>query len=68
MTSPTLLITADPDKGGIISPALAEEARAMKGNLQVAHIDGTGHHIRFEGYDRYVAEVRAFLDARVGAG
>jgi N-formylmaleamate deformylase len=67
LSCPTLLITADPDKGGIITPALAEEACAMNGNLQVAHIAGTGHHIRFEDYERYVAEVRTFLDTFGGA-
>jgi N-formylmaleamate deformylase len=61
---PTLLITADPDKGGIITPALADEVCAMNGNLQVAHIAGTGHHIRFEDYDSYLAAVRAFLDEK----
>jgi N-formylmaleamate deformylase len=67
ISCPTLLITADPDKGGIITPALADEIRAMNGSFRVAHIAGTGHHIRFEGYDRYLAEVRVFLDARVAA-
>ena len=66
ISCPTLLITADPDKGGIITAALADEVRAMNGNLQVAHIAGTGHHIRFEDYDPYLAAVRAFLDEHVG--
>jgi pimeloyl-ACP methyl ester carboxylesterase len=65
ISCPTLLITADPDKGGIVTPELAEEACAMNSNLHVAHIPGVGHHIRFENYDPYRAAVMAFLNEHV---
>jgi N-formylmaleamate deformylase len=65
ISCPTLLITANPDKGGIVTPKLADKARAINSNLQVAHIAGVGHHIRFEDYDPYQAAVRAFLDELV---
>jgi N-formylmaleamate deformylase len=65
ISCPTLLITADPGKGGIVTQELAEEACAMNGNIHVAHIPGVGHHIRFEDYDPYRTAVIAFLDEHV---
>ena len=58
---PTLLITATPGKGGIVSPEVAQMATEMNEHITVAHIPGTGHHIRFENYADYVAAVRTFL-------
>ena len=61
ITCPTLLITADPDKGGIVTPALAAEAAEINPNISVVHIPGTGHHIRFANYDAYLDVFRTFL-------
>jgi N-formylmaleamate deformylase len=58
---PTLLITADPDKGGIVTPEVADMATRMNARITVAHIPGTGHHVRFEDYAAYRAAVEAFL-------
>jgi len=62
---PTLLITADPDLGGIVTPPVAAEARRLCPCLEVAHIDGAGHNIRREGFEAYMDAVTAFL-ARLG--
>jgi pimeloyl-ACP methyl ester carboxylesterase len=61
ISCPTLLITADPEKGAIITPEVMHKVTEMNSNISVAHIAGTGHHIRFENYDAYVDAVRAFL-------
>jgi N-formylmaleamate deformylase len=61
ITCPTLLITADPDKGGIVTPESAAEAVEINPNISVVHIPGTGHHIRFTDYDTYMDAVRTFL-------
>jgi pimeloyl-ACP methyl ester carboxylesterase len=58
---PTLLITATPEKGGIVTPKVAEMAREMNPLITVAHIPGTGHHVRFENYTAYRDAVVAFL-------
>lgn len=58
---PTLLITADVEKGAIISPAMAREAQALNSQIQVVHIPGAGHSIRREAYPAYLAAVRDFL-------
>ena len=58
---PTLLITADPEKGTIITPEVAHVVTEMNSNISEAHIPGPGHHIRFENYDTYVDAVKVFL-------
>ena len=61
LACPTLVVTADPDKGGIITPELAAKVSAMNSRFTIAHIPGTGHHIRFEDYPVYMEAVRSFL-------
>jgi pimeloyl-ACP methyl ester carboxylesterase len=61
ISCPTLLITAEPEKGGIVTPQVARMATEMNEHIRVAHIPGTGHHIRFENYDAYVGAVKTFL-------
>ncbi|MCD6284306.1 MAG: alpha/beta fold hydrolase [Anaerolineae bacterium] len=46
--SPTLLITADIDKGAIITTELAKAAEELNAMIKVAHIAGVGHSIRRE--------------------
>lgn len=58
---PTLLITADPDKGGIVTPEVAREAAQLNANITVVHIPGTGHHVRFANYAAYMDSIEAFL-------
>jgi N-formylmaleamate deformylase len=61
LTCPTLIITADPEKGGIVTPSIADRVRELNHHCTVAHIPGTGHHIHFEDYERYMKSVRTFL-------
>jgi N-formylmaleamate deformylase len=58
---PTLLITADPDAGAIVTPQLAREAAGMNVNIRVIHISGAGHSIRREQFGRYMQAVTEFL-------
>jgi N-formylmaleamate deformylase len=58
---PALLITADPELGGIITPRTAERIVELNPCIQVAHIAGVGHHIRFGQEQAYTQAVRAFL-------
>jgi pimeloyl-ACP methyl ester carboxylesterase len=58
---PTLLITATPEKGGIVTPEVAQMATEMNEHIIAAHISGTGHHVRFENYADYAAAVKSFL-------
>ena len=58
---PVLLITADPEKGAIVTPELADMAAEMNDKIRVVQIEGTGHNIRRENYGDYMAAVRDFL-------
>jgi pimeloyl-ACP methyl ester carboxylesterase len=60
---PTLLITADPAQGGIVSPELAAEICASSPRFHLAHFQGAGHHVRFAVHEEYMQVVRSFLAA-----
>lgn len=64
ITCPALLITADPDKGAIVTPETAAALQALLSHLRVAPIPGAGHSIRREQFARYIGVVRAFLGRR----
>jgi pimeloyl-ACP methyl ester carboxylesterase len=59
---PVLLVTADPERGGIITPEAASMVLEMNPHFRTAHIPGAGHHIRFENETLYLEAVRAFLE------
>jgi N-formylmaleamate deformylase len=66
ITCPTLLITADPDKGAIVSPEAAAALQALAPQTRVVHIAGAGHSIRREQFARYMEVVESFLaDTRI---
>jgi pimeloyl-ACP methyl ester carboxylesterase len=62
ISCPTLILTADPDKGGIVTPEVADEVCAANPNFRVAHIPGVGHHVRFGDQATYMRAVWAFLE------
>jgi N-formylmaleamate deformylase len=66
VSCPILLITADPERGGIVTPEIAAEAARLAPNLEVVRLGGAGHNVRREQFEGYLGAVRAFL-ARVGA-
>jgi N-formylmaleamate deformylase len=61
VTCPTLLITSDPERGGIVTPEAAEAARQLLPGLQVARLTGAGHNIRREQFEAFVTAVQTFL-------
>lgn len=58
---PALLIAGDPELGGLITPAVAQEFVGLAGSGQAAHLPGAGHAIHREQFEAFVAAVRAFL-------
>lgn len=58
---PTLLLTADPARGAIVTPEVAREATSLQPLVRVVRIPGAGHSIRREQFEPYVAAVRTFL-------
>jgi pimeloyl-ACP methyl ester carboxylesterase len=61
ITCPVLLITADQERGGIVTAENAAALQAVVPQAQVVHIPGAGHNIRREQFTRYMDVVRAFL-------
>jgi pimeloyl-ACP methyl ester carboxylesterase len=71
ITCPTLLITADLTSDetltgaapldSIVTPEVAAEAVRINPMLQVAHIEGAGHSIHRDQFDRFLDVVTSFL-------
>jgi pimeloyl-ACP methyl ester carboxylesterase len=58
---PALLITADPERGAIVTAENAASLKTIAPQTRVAHISGAGHNIRREQFSRYMVVVRDFL-------
>lgn len=58
---PVLLVYGEPERGGIVGPDIAAQARMINGLVEPVQVPGTGHAIRHEQLDDYVAVVREFL-------
>lgn len=63
LTCPTLIITTDPEQGGIVTASVADRVQKANTLCVVVHIPDVGHHIRFGKYDVYMSHVNAFLQA-----
>lgn len=61
ITAPTLLIHGENGRGGIVTPAIAEEARRLNPLLSAVEIPGAGHNIRRENFADFLTAVRSFL-------
>jgi N-formylmaleamate deformylase len=61
ITCPALLISADPDRGGMISAESAAVFQSYVPQLRVITIAGAGHCVRYEQLGRYMDVVRGFL-------
>ena len=61
ITCPILLITGDPSQGGIVTPAVAEEARRLARNLRVINVPEVGHNIHRDNYLPYRDAVTGYL-------
>jgi pimeloyl-ACP methyl ester carboxylesterase len=61
VTCPMLLISADPERGGIVTPEMAEEAQRQLPGLKVVRLRGAGHSVHREQFDAFLHAVRTFL-------
>jgi pimeloyl-ACP methyl ester carboxylesterase len=59
---PLLLVTADPERGAIVSPRTVEEAALVWKKGRAVHIAGAGHSIHREQFDAYLQALQTFLD------
>jgi N-formylmaleamate deformylase len=58
---PVLLVTSDPELGGIVTPEVAQEASRLLPSLRMVRLRGAGHNIRREQFEPFVRDVREFL-------
>ena len=65
---PVLLITADPERGAIVTEQHAAALQALVPYLRMAHIAGAGHNIRRDQFVRLMEVVRAFFSELVEQG
>jgi len=65
ITCPVLLITADPERGGIVTPDVAREAAGLWRTGRVVQIAEAGHNIRRDQYAPFRTAVVAFLRENV---
>jgi pimeloyl-ACP methyl ester carboxylesterase len=63
ITCPVLLVTAEVERGGIVSAAGAREALGLLRAGQNVHIPGAGHNIRRDNYPPFRDAVISFLRA-----
>ena len=58
---PTLLIYGESALGGIVTSAIADEAKRLNPLIKPVQIEGAGHNIRRENFDGFLVAIRAFL-------
>jgi N-formylmaleamate deformylase len=61
ITHPVLLITGNPELGGIVTPEVVAKVRELNPNVTIVTIPDVGHLIRFDRYTAFMEALRAFL-------
>lgn len=61
LVCPTLLVTANPDLGALVTPQASKQILERNANIQVVHIEGAGHNICREQFQAYMEKVKRFL-------
>ncbi len=61
ITCPALAITADVERGALLTPEAVASLQELVPQLETAHIAGAGHSIRREQFAAYMNVVRDFL-------
>ncbi len=59
---PGLLIIGEPEREGIVSPAMAQEAVTLWQSGRWAQIAGAGHNVRYDQFEAYFEVVKGFLE------
>ena len=58
---PTLLITANPELGAIVTAEAAAKIHELNPNVTIVNVPDVGHLIRFDNYPVFIEAVKAFL-------
>ena len=59
--TPTLLIYGESERGGLVTVDIAERAMQINPWIRAICIEGAGHNVRRENFERFLSVVRAFL-------
>ncbi|MEH6558828.1 MAG: alpha/beta hydrolase [Oceanicoccus sp.] len=62
---PTLLITGNPEKDVVVSPAVVAQAQSINPLIQHTQLVDAGHNIRRESFQQYVSSVRYFMSSLI---
>lgn len=62
LTAPTLLLYGEVERGGLVTPDIAQAAMQLNPRLRAVQISRAGHNIRRENLAAVLTAVRAFLE------
>jgi N-formylmaleamate deformylase len=58
---PILVLTADPERGGIVTPETAAKISQLNSRVKVVKVEGVGHLIRYDAFGAFMAALKEFL-------
>jgi len=58
---PMLLLTANPELGGIVTPEVVARVRQLNPRVTIVNVPDVGHLIRYDNYAAFMDALRAFL-------
>jgi N-formylmaleamate deformylase len=61
IAQPVLLLTANPELGGIVTPEVQAKARELNPRVTIVNVPNVGHLIRYDNYTAFMDALRAFL-------
>jgi pimeloyl-ACP methyl ester carboxylesterase len=61
ITQPVLLLTANPELGGIVTPEVQAKVRELNPRVTIVNVPDVGHLIRYDNYAAFMDALRAFL-------
>lgn len=61
ISCPILLVTADPERGAVVTEQVAQEAARLWQHGEIIHIPDAGHNIRRERFEPFMATINNFL-------
>jgi N-formylmaleamate deformylase len=62
MAVPMLLVTGNPELGGIVTPEVEARVRQLNPSVTIVNVPNVGHLIRYDNYAAFMAALRAFLE------
>ena len=61
LTPRTLLVTGNPDLGGIVTPQVEARVRELNPRVTIVNVPNVGHLVRYDNYDAFMQAVLRFL-------